>query len=403
MKYKQNGSYNLKKLNLLFDDGVSINLIPLMLDVTLFESMFSISMSGNVSIMDSTGLFNENFLGNGERIEIDFETAGSDVSIKYTGIVYKTSPPTRINEHTSGLLLHFCSPQMIESTRTVLTRGYEKEISKIVEDIHKQISPTGVGNKPFDVVPTKEIHKIVCASQQPFEMIPQLARRAVSKQGSELGYLYFENNREWVFAPIERLMGGDAQSEYVYKNAGVFKNVDKRIEESFNSIQNYEIVEFPDMLKQIEDGIYGSQVVNVDIVDKTIRVSEYDNRKNFQKSRSLGKHPNLVESLLNKNNTDSKEVFYHDTQKPFEQYRHKNLIALMNSQKYIAKISVFGDTTITAGSVIKCSLPVWGSDQKRNDPFSGRALITEIKHTLKKTEYVQTFKLIKDAFNEGKA
>lgn len=399
MKYTQNGAFNLKKLELQFDDGIYVNLIPLFIDATIYESIYGVAISGNISIMDTTSLYNENFLGNGERVRIVFETAGSDNQIDVTGVVYKCSPPTRVNEHTSGLVLFFTSEEIINNKRTIVERAFNDTCSNIVKELHKTIS-----DKPISSVPSKELHHFVGAKQNPIDVIGMLARRSVS-QSDEYGYMYFENNKQFVFLPLEYLLRQPSVAFYQYKNAGVFQDVKKKEEEAFASIQDYSINEVPNLITQTNDGVLGSQTINLNIREKSFFKTKYDNESKFRKNIALGRVPNLDKSLINEDYTDKLYSFVSDNEKPLQNYRHRNMNTILNIERYSARISVFGDSNLTCGSVITCNLPVWGKDANKGqapDPFSGDFLVAEIKHTLKSKQYMQTMKLIKDSFEVGK-
>jgi hypothetical protein len=399
-QYKQNGQYDLNKLELIFPDGDRLNLIPLFLDINLYESVLSPTMSGSVSLIDSTNQYNGSALGNGEEIFIDFNTAGSNNPIRYHGVVYKTSPPARVSEHSSGIILHFTSKEMITSNRTIVEDAFEAESSSIVNNLFNRIRNV----KTIDITQSRDIHKFVPATHTPLDIITDLSGRSISA-ANEHGFLFYENNREFRFTPIQKLYGGDPVNQYFYSNSGVYQDVNKKEEEAFNSIQNYEIVAVSDLLEQIEDGIYGSRVTNLNLLDKEIVDIDYDNISNYDRSKSLGKVPNLRNNLINKKYSDYREVRHWFENEAFQKVRFYNMREILNSQRYAAVISTFGDTTNKAGDVVVCSLPVWGTNAQKNnevpDPYSGKCLVMEIKHTLQKTKYTQTMKLIKDAFEVG--
>lgn len=402
MKYENNGQYNISTLNIIDPkSGDKIDIIPLFIDLTLYESIFSVTMSGNVSIVDSTSLYNDLALGNGEEIEIEFVTAGSDASIKYTGTVYKSSPPTRVNEHSTGLILYFCSKELINSNRTTIKRSFNQEIHKSVQHIHNLIRHQ---QKPFNFTETKELVHYVGANKKPVDTISNLSRKAISVKDHS-GYLYFENSREFVFKPIEELFTANPVADYKYGESGFYENTDNKESEVFNKISDYKIIEIPDILAQIEDGVYGTKAITLNLRDKKVSTHTYDNESDHKDRQSLGSFPNLRKGLVNSTNEDKIGVFYDDNAKPYQGYKHDNVNVLTNSQKFQVLISVLGDSSIACGQVITCFLPVWGSTANKGDFrdfFSGNALITEIKHTIKnKGQYTQSFKLVRDAFSEA--
>lgn len=400
-KYSQNGQYNLKKVELILPDGNRIDLKNVFLDISIYESLMSTTMSGNISIVDSSNQFNSEFLGNGEVIYLDFETAGSKNNIVYYGTVYKCSPPNRVSEHSSGIILYFTSSELINNNRMIVEDAFNDQSSNVVNTLFNRVK----NKKNIDIVKSKNINKFVSASHTPFEIISDLAARSISS-ANDHGYLFYENNREFNFKPIQYLYQQKSSNSYYYKTAGVFKDSKKREEEAFNSIQDYEIVAMPNLIEQIDDGVLGSTSVNLNLLDKAIVENRYDNQSAFDRNKSLGKLPNLKTNMINNQYSDIKEVRTWLRNDPFHKARFVNIKELLNAQRYGAKISVFGDTANVVGAIVECSLPVWGSEANKNanvpDPFSGRCLIIAIKHTIQKTKYTQTLKLVKDSFEAGK-
>lgn len=396
--YKQNGQYNLKVAELILPNEDRIDLRNVFLDISLYESIFNQTMSGNISLIDSTNELNREFLGNGETIHLDFETAGSKNNIVFYGTVYKCSPPTRVSEHTSGLILYFVSTELINSSRMTVEDAFNDQTSNITKTLFDRIK----NRKNLEVTETKSIQKFVPAGHNTLEMISDLASRSISKN-NEYGYLFYEDSKRFHFTPIQKLYQQESLSSYFYKNSGVFNDVTKKEEESFNSIQDYEIVSMPDLIEQIDDGTLGSKSVNLNLIEKSIVEYTYDNVSQFDRDKSLGKVPNLVANI-NKKYNDVTEFRSWFVNEPFHKSRFFNIKELLNAQRFGAKISVFGDTSLVAGGIINCTLPVWGTNALNGvpDPFSGRCLIVGIKHTLQRTKYVQTLKLSKDAFEVGK-
>jgi|AntRauTorcE11897_2_1112592.scaffolds.fasta_scaffold00173_20 hypothetical protein len=397
--YKQNGQYNLKRVELILPSGDSLDLKTSFLDISLYESLITPTMSGSISIIDSANTYNSELLGNGEEIHIDFETAGSSNNISYYGVVYKSSPPTRLSEHASGIILYFSSKERITSSRMIVSDAFNNQSSEIVKTLFGRIK----NKKNIDIRQTKNIHKFVPASHSPFQIIGDLASKSISSQ-NEYGYLFYEDNKQFNFKPIQYLYTQNPITQYAYKNAGYFKDVNKKEEESFNSIQDYEIVSVSDLLQQIDDGVLGSTSVNLNILEKSIVTNTYDNVSAFDKNKSSGKTPNMRD-LTNPNKTDIKEIEIGMNNAPSDKARFYNIKEILNSQRYAAKISVFGDTSTKAGDIIICALPVWGTDAQNNDkvpdPYSGRCLVFGIKHTIQKTKYTQSLKLVKNAFEVG--
>lgn len=96
--YKAPGQYSLDKFSVFITDEASneedeLDFRQVFFDITLYESIFDIVMSGNASIIDTENMKDRLPLYGNERIEIEWHTAGNEENpIKFTGQIFKIEP-----------------------------------------------------------------------------------------------------------------------------------------------------------------------------------------------------------------------------------------------------------------------------------------------------------------------
>lgn len=397
--YSQNGEYELIKLQINLPDGNSLDLKNAFMEINVYETLSLSNMSGNVVFLDSEGVYTKFALGNGEEIQIEWKTAGSNNNIRYKGTIFKAEPPGRISEHASGIILHFVSTEYIKSLQAAVQEPYNEEISKIIDKNFKKIK----NEKSIELIKSKGIFNIIGTGQKPIDFINQISRYAVSSN-NEYAYLFYEDNQQFNFKPLQNLYKQEPETQYYYKNSGVFSDVKKKEEESFNAIQEYEFIEVPNLIDLTEVGLLGATTQNFNILQKNISTQTYKEDESFDKSKSLGRFPQLSNFLYNSKSRlgyDEITISYKETENI--KHRFQNYMEIFKHEKFAANIVVFGDTANRVGMVIKCDMPVWNTDAHRDstEMFSGDCLVFELKHTLKKTGYTQVMKIVKDSFEKG--
>lgn len=403
-KYLSNGDYELIKAVIVSNTAnpVELDISSALVDMIVYESIYSATMSGNISFIDTNNLLQEYALGNGERVEIEWFTSGADDAIiKVQGEVYKSSGPERLNEHSSGVTLHFASPELIKNRRTKLFTGHVETCAQIVDRVLQKIARTKEPKKLLSS-PTRNIEHIVFTGHSPIEAMKLCASRAVSTTG-RYGFLFFENNQNFRFSPLEELYNQEPVTEFTHKNSGVFEDVKKRTEESFNAYQELSIETPCSFADNMKTGQYGSTWSFLSLIDKELRVFEHDVKSKFDKNKSLAKSPTKVDKVISKDYQDKVVLSYSLEREDNDICTLNNRMLLLQSESYIVNISTYGNSNLKVGDVCVANIPSYSSDSfsgEEMDLVTGKFLIAEIKHVIGAKGYNQRIKLIKDAFEE---
>jgi hypothetical protein len=374
-----------------------IDLIKGFVEVDLYESIFEHTMSGSISIIDTFNLQDLLPLYGDEQIDLIFATQGNDGNpISYSGLVYKVSEKHRISEHSSGYTIYFMSHPAIQSETSIVQRGYEQTPSTIVRKIFDRINPKEV---PLRVVDTTSVDKYSFGVVKPFQAISVLLKHSASTQ-QEIGYVFYQDNKQFNYVPLERLYKQDPVREYISRNKGIHENIDQRVQQAHSTIQDIRMLDENSYLDRISEGQHGSTALRYDLYSKSMERYEYNKEKNFDPEKSIGtkafKKPMEV-------SCDSKIALRYDNKSPVAlSTMQRNVMSKVELDTIRVEIVVFGDSTLRAGVCLLANLPIWNKDQRSvTDTLSGKFLISEIHHKLTNDDqYLQTMMLQKNAYED---
>lgn len=401
--YARSGDYELVEavIRTNTSNPIELNMADAFVDIIVYESIFDGTMSGNISFVDTNNIVRLYSLGQGETFTVTWFTAGiENAPITSTGIVYDVQGPMPLGDKASGYTLHFASPEFIASLKKKTFSGYNDSCSNIVQRILEGISrPTP---KRVVATPTRNIEHMVFAGQGPLQAIEMCSRRAISA-ANMTGYMFFENNQEFMFAPIEELYTQEPTIEYVYRSNASYTDVVNATEESFNVFQDYEVETPNKFIDDLHDGQYGSSHGFLSILDKSMTVHSYNAKDKYDASKSLGKSAVSINQNFNPAGTDRISLHYRSGKSDNESGFVDNKMKLLKSNSFTVNIGVFGNSSLKVGTVMKATVPSFTQDSLGPDDFdniSGKFLIAEIKHVLSGKMYNQRIKIIKDSFEE---
>ena len=132
------GDLLIDQLDLITSDGIKINLKDFLVEINIFEDIFSNSMKGTIALVDSRNLINLLNLRGEESLIVKFRTP----SFKQADVISKTFRTYRISDrkivrdnNTQIFTLHFVSSEMILDTALPVYLPFEGIIHEVVESI----------------------------------------------------------------------------------------------------------------------------------------------------------------------------------------------------------------------------------------------------------------------------
>jgi hypothetical protein len=395
-------------------DHPAIEMSSMIDQLSIWESIFTNTMSGNIIVKDGAGLVESNgIVGSGlEEVHIEIMTPNmSDEKTSNLEKVFKIdsiSGGTKTAK-TTTYNIGISSPYALINNMSKISRSFMKmTASEIVEYVGTNIMEFGGFLwTDFTVSPSLHEKQIVVPNWNPFQLINFLARNSVSEKG-ESNYMFFENNDGFKFVTIDELKGGDIMRAYTLKNMPI-KIVESpegfTLDSSF--MENYsEQSRFHITAGQV-NGMYGSSILTHNIIEKSLETYEveYDGDKDKVMSEGIGLN-GPKDFPFEEFNTHQNSGFmsanglygFHEKGEK-SHYPHYDM-KQTELQANTIKFDVPGDSNCWAGDVVMLRLPthIPLHDVPEDQYMTGKWLVTAIHHKINASGYVMTLECMKDGF-----
>lgn len=428
------GDVDIQELYLITPRGNFISLDSYLVEFNIYEDIFSNTMSGDIAISDSRNLIKELPIMGDEYLLVKFRTPDFPENL----IVNKTFKVVGITDRSvspSIYILRFVSMEQLVDTLTPIFKSFSGKVSNIVNEIfdeYLKMNRTFVlNNQAIEwgkektrlllLNETSNKIKFVSPGWGPFKCINWLASKSMPADGKACNYLFWETNKYFYFGSVEKIfkIGETDQNisigEYHYTPAGVYKTTETN--KKMFTIESLEVLSSSNTLDSYSQGHYGSRVISLDIINKSYDYIDYDHVKEFEKYthvtgkdvfpiysqpiRNLQtktvvytKHPDLHTGF--KENANEKFPYIYGNRK-------SNLFELNN---FRMKITIPGRTDITVGSLIDIVFPDVSprdssdSTKHMDKMFSGKYLITSMRHKVNPVRHYVILEIVKDALQK---
>ena len=429
--------------------GIDIN--HMVVEFNIYESIFSSSVTGSAVIVDTNNLIGNLPIQGTERLSFKLtskqDNASPENSIDcseksgHPMHIYKLANREQINDTTQKYTLYFASREFVRNLRTRVSESFEGRMDQMVNKIFKDPDYLD-SRKRLYYQKTRNQDKVVVPNLNPFDAIGLLCKRSLpdSKSDKGAGYMFYETTKGFHFRTWDNLCAGkDAEKrlpiskfEYVQvmpKNPHVDQETSK-ITEGYKKVENYRFINnFHDVAANTALGTYGHRVITHNIYDKSYKIDNYHYHNSFHETEHTDNNPAITSSAVDYDVVEGKAP----TQKgvsdypearvslwPTTQYAHGKdtgnfgtdvtLDGKVEAQR-VARINqihagtklemtVMGQSWLQAGDVIQFDIQTV-EDRERApavlDPlYSGRYIITHIRHRVVGEQYKQILTCAKD-------
>ena len=437
IRYPQD--YNLKQLSLItpLQNG-GVDLLTFMIELNLFEDIYSSTISGEVVLQDSLGLISKYLLNGTEFIQVQLQKTSNDskyISRNYR--VYKISKRAISDSNQYEVyVLNFCSEEFLLAEQYRLSKAYKgKQIDFIIKDIMNTYVLPKSANKPISIDSTKGVYDFILPNKKIFETINWLSTYAQPTDSKAEGadMLFYENSQGYQFHSLQSLYQLKPYQSYKFdpknilnKGAGLID-----IQQQLTNASDFEVLDFFDTLSATTNGTFDNKVITIDPFTRTSNTGffNYDNYTgqklnefaltNNYKNRLGGSMYNMAPIVpagletgtlrMATTNAGQKKKPY-VAQKPdavandimIEKYLPNRVSQLSLANYMRIRITVPGDPLLTAGTVVNFSTYGIGDDpnlnsRKPDQLYSGKYLVTAVRHIVKNNGYITVLELCKDS------
>ena len=434
---KYSTDYRLEKIDLITSlNNGRVNLIPFMVELNLFEDIYSSTISGELVVSDALGLISNFRLNGTEFIELALRKSSADNHpIKESYRVYKVSNrATGDNNAYETYTLNFCSEEFLLSEQYRVSKSFKgTEISKIIKTILTKYVKVGIGGgtKEVSIENTTGTYDFILPNKKLFETINWLSTYAlpVGKEGADM--LFFENRDGYYFKSLQSMY----EQKNVYQKFKFDpKNIDKELNQQVTNVFNFEVLNFFDTLGGISNGTFSNRVITINPLTRTYKEdNDFDYSKYYSKAKKLNTGA-IVSNLPNRHNKTMFDVppnelqsgtlrmVVENTEMKKNPYISKNPDAVANDvniRKYMPnrvaqialanytkiKLTVAGDPNLVVGKIVEFNTFGFnGTENRKKDLlYSGKYLITAVRHIIKNSSYITVIELAKDSISTNYA
>ncbi len=297
------GDYILRNLILHNYYGEKTNILPIVQELNIYESIYNNAITGTLVIGDTKNQIARLRLQGLERISFKVTTPGQTGlkdSIDFseeTGDplhVYKITDRRMVNQNLMTYTIHFASREFMRNTRLKVSQSFTGTLDQMVHEITKDYLDS---RKTLFVETTSNQDTILIPNKTPFEAINDIAKRAIPENSrGGVGYYFYETSKGFNFRSWESMVTSKSnfkrapRDEFFYQPAkipGTDRQAqnDKALQE-LRTIEEYEFVNnFHDVAANSVLGTYGHRVLSYNFFNKSFKTDDYHYHDQFEESK----------------------------------------------------------------------------------------------------------------------
>lgn len=416
------GEVSIEELLLLTTNGVSISILDYLVELNIYESVFSNVMTGEIILSDSANLIRYFPITGEEYLSVKLRTPGFSNDEKYSieKIFRVFTVEDRImvrDQNTQIYRLKLISPEAVVDSHSILYTPFKGNIVDVVQDLFNNNLKL---NKGLSILSGANNNiKFISNGWSPFKCINWLAKKTIPSDGNACNFLFWESNKSFYFSSLETIFeNGNSIGDYRYAATSVSVGTDD-IEEKMTLITDLKVLNGLDHIVGLDSGYFASKLIALNLYNKKQEVAEYDHVEQYSKYKHTTKEnpsPLFTKNLVTRNINSHVRVYpkypnlhtgiknnYNERMGEIYSNRLSNIKELDNLK---LNIIIHGRTDVEAGQMINVRFPDMEPPSESEiakdkiDPrYSGRYLITAINHKINLLNHSMSMEVIKDSFD----
>jgi hypothetical protein len=405
------GEINVLKATIISSTGKSADITTLIIDLSLFEDIFSNTMTGFVLIEDSLDLINNIPLIGQEQFIIELQTPTLEAKIVKSFYIYKLQG-REVKKRSQTYLLNFCSRELIYSGNSKVSKSFTGNISDTVTSIFRDERYLA-SDSILTIEKTKNAYSFIAPFWSPLETINWLTGKSINEKGVP-NYLFYENNQNFQYVSVDSLIQSTPIRDYIYSdvdyNTVYGSNGDKELK--YGIVENIDNGVTFDYLRNLSGGMYSSKLYTQDLTTKRINTNTFDYIEDFNKSSHLEKEPLKTNTLFRKKLASLYFIHKNDYKTgSYNPQGYKDFFLQRNSlleqlSAFKISIKVIGRTDVKVGQTINFKInelkQILGDEINTSDGaseyFGGKYLITAIRHQILSGHHSMYMEIVSDSF-----
>jgi len=412
-------SYFLHSLNIKIKNGTWISIAEVFQQMEIYEDIYSSALHGTIDVLDMSGGFSKFLISGGEEIKIRVckSVENPDILIdREDFVVYQVTDMKVTDQKIMQFKLHFISKSALNAQKKRLFRTYQNErrISALTTELYKEIASESDIYIKIDETKCRIDRDFVSPGYTPLQAIDILAKRACVSGDY---YLFYERlnkleGKKHVFASMTDMKNKAGAFGPSYGGRGqaapdivIAYNVTSQ---HFNAISGsvyrasgISFVDNYNHLQNMMSGMYNSGVKILDVISRSytdIKINYVDETNTTQQSINTNNYFTNYSNFFPEQ--PGERIIPRSTNDVSSNSGAWLKIDTINSviiSMFRLLVDMPGNNMIGTGNYVTVSLPSneainlnIGSGVVATDPiYSGKYLVTAVKHTFTSKEYVK--------------
>jgi hypothetical protein len=301
------GEIEIGSVRLICDNGFSIDLKEIMVELTLNEDLYSPFVYGEVSIVDTLSLVkNAPIIGGEETLLIEYNLPCTE-AVKNVYRVYKIKDRQRTDrDSTEVYTLCFASPELEKNNDIEITGTFSGKYSEIARQLYSEYFAIPDVTPPINISESANFVRFTANRWTPIETFNYMANRAVSASNeNEMGFLFFRRMDSYNFINIFDQFDQEPIVIYrrINRSLALPENKYDLLIEQFN-IEDYTIINTHDSIQNRLEGEFDSVTTIYDITSKQVTESYFSYSDDFNRTRSIEPYPLISDFRQDINTTE---------------------------------------------------------------------------------------------------
>ena len=303
---KKSTQFTVNELNIVTKTGETIDIKSIYEEISIFDSIFTPVMSGNILIKDSVGLSGILLFDGTEMLLVDIsKDSNSDIAnFRKAFRIYKQSGRKNQGMNSEMYVLHFAADEIMFSDQQRVNQSYEGTYSSVVGKIltnYLKVPENQLGGRYEDSV---GIRKIAIPNLRPLEAIEWCAKRAVDKNQAP-NFMFFQNMTGFNFVTLSTLL---SETDVLDVKIETKNQTQSNPIFEMSSARAFEVIAQADSIERTRSGINAGQFVGFDPITKTTSKKQINFDSVYNSLKHANDNPNLSIEL-NRAGQDVRQSF----------------------------------------------------------------------------------------------
>lgn len=395
--------YEIKALTLVTSDGVVLDLRNLMVELDIYEDIFSPCMSGSMVMGDALDLISTNKMHGNEFLVVSIDKPTLNSPITKTFRIYRIGERTLGSNGLQNYTIYFCSEEFFLSTQILVSKSYRGlRIDQMVNDLllNKLLTPP---DKVKVIEQTAGTFNLIVPRMAPLEAVSWLLPRAYNNNKNL--FLFFENRDGYNFISYESLLQITPYDNYTFN-----VKLDQDPVKNSNTFNLLTVTEDFNVIKAMRSGAFSSTLATYDIVNRRLTATNFNVGQLPTSTTLNGTLPandfktRLGNSLFSTTDNMMKFTIATDADPTVNGAKMNKWLpqtaarlGLLNTFKMIGVIP--GDIMVKAGMIFNLTMPKMEIQDKTttiDNMRTGRYLVSSVHHKFVQSISTTVVELLSD-------